>query len=467
MSTASTIQNPLGYERIVKLMLRFAIPSIVSLVFNSIYNIVDQVFIGQRIGYLGNGATNVIYPLTVLGIALAVMYGYGSAAFISLNLGRGNKEEASKGAGNAIMMASILGIVLCVTLSVFLEPICYFLGATELVMPYALEYGRIIVFGFPFFMFAGCGNSVIRADGRPRLSMLSMLVGAITNIILDPIFIFVFGWGMAGVAWATIIGQFLSAVITFSNLRTTENITLSKVNLRLRLRTIRKVAVLGISSTITQAAAVIIITMFNVLLTKYGELSVYGAEIPLAAHGITMKVNQIVTNVCIGLASGCQPIIGFNYAAKQYNRVRMTTLYCFAATTIVLAIATVVYQIFPMSIVRIFGSESELYNQYAVMSFRIFLMTAILHGFHTCTSVYLQAVGKPGLATINALTRQIIFMVPAALLLGRLLGVEGILWSGPASDTMAFVIAFILMIRELRHLKIRIAESKKEVMANE
>lgn len=460
-------QNPLGYERIGKLMLKFAIPSIVSLVFNSIYNMVDQIFIGQKIGYLGNAATNVIFPLTVLGIALSIMFGDGGAAFVSLNLGKDEKEEASKGAANSIMMSSILGVALCVFVLLFLEPLCRILGATDRVISYALEYGGIIAWGLPFTMFAGCGNSLIRADGRPKLSMLSMIVGTVTNIILDPIFIFIFEWGMAGAAWATIIGQILSAVITFVCLLKMKNIHIGKSNLRLNFKVIRRVSGLGISSFITQVAIVIIVTMYNILLTKYGSVSVYGAEIPLAAHGITMKVNQVVMGICMGLASGCQPIMGFNYGAGQFERVKKTILRCIVISMSVMAVATVIYQVFPMSIIRIFGSESKLYNQFAMLSFRIFLLASILDGFHICTGIYFQATGKPVLATITSITRQVIFIIPISITFAALFGVVGVLWAGPVSDTLAFIIAFILMFREMKLLKNKAESSGKEAAQNE
>lgn len=457
----SEIKNPLGYERIGKLVRRFAIPSIVSLVFNSIYNIVDQIFIGQKLGYLGNAATNIIFPLTVLGIAFSLMFGEGGSAYISLQLGRNEKEKASRGAGNAIMMSVCLGILLGLVVFVFLEPICRLLGGTELVMPYAVEYGRIIALGLPFTVFAGCGNALIRADSRPKLSMLSMVVGAVTNIILDPIFIFVFDWDMAGAAWATVIGQILSAIITFVCLLKTKNVEINRTSLILKWKTIKKVAGLGISSFITQAAVVVVVSLSNILLTNYGAASVYGAEIPLAAHGITMKVNQIVMSICVGLAVGCQPIMGFNYGAKQYDRVRKTVRICVALSMICMAIATIIYQVTPMSIIRLFGSESALYNEFAVKSFRIFLLGSILNGLQICTGIFFQAIGKPLIATINSLCRQVVFIIPATIILCRLIGVEGVLWAGPLADGLAFIVALICLIRGLKELKTKELDARK------
>lgn len=433
----------------------FAVPSVISLVLNSVYNLVDQLFIGQKIGYLGNAATNIIFPLTVLGIALSIMFGDGAAAYVSLQLGEGDKAKASKGAGNAIIMVSGLGIVLGIVVSIFLVPICNFMGASQAIMPYAVEYGRIIALGLPFTMFAGAGNALIRADGRPGLSMLSMAVGALTNIVLDPIFIFGLDWGMAGAAWATIIGQVLSAAITLGCLSHTKNLVLGRPAFKLSTKTLSRVASLGISSFITQAALVIVISLHNKLLSGYGAASVYGAEIPLAAHGITMKVNQIVISVILGLATGCQPIMGYNYGAKQYARVRRTILTCIGLSLVVTTAATLVYQFSPMTIIRLFGAESDLYNQFAMKSMRIYLLCTVLNGVTISSSVFFQAIGKPLLATISSLSRQMIFIIPAALILCRIIGVEGVLWSGPVADSLAFVITFIMLARELKKLQIQ------------
>lgn len=452
-SNTSTAANPLGSERIGRLIAKFAIPSIISLIFNSIYNIVDQIFIGQKVGYLGNAATNVIFPLTVIGIALAITFGDGGAAYVSLKLGMNERDEASKGAGNSVVMTAVLGILLAIAVSIFLEPICRIIGATELVMPHALEYGRIIAIGLPLSMFAGCTNSIIRADGRPKLSMLSVSVGAAANIILDPIFIFVFEWDMAGAAWATVIGQLLSAIISLICVCKTRNVDINRETLRPRWRTVSKVTSLGTASFINQVAMVVIITLSNILLTHYGAESIYGAEIPLAAHGITMKVNQIVNSVCIGLAAGCQPIIGYNYGAAQFGRVRKTMASCMLITFIVMAAATVVYQLFPMAIIKIFGSESDLYNQFAVKSFRIFLSGTVFAGLHTCCGIFFQSIGKPFLAAVNSLSRQLVFMIPVTIVFARLIGVEGILWSGPVCDTGGIIIAFIFLAREFKLLK--------------
>lgn len=447
------VKNPLGYEKIGKLMLIYSIPSIISLLVNSLYNIVDQIFIGQSMGYLGNAATIVIMPLTMISMALFVMLGNGGAAFMSLNLGRGNKEEASKGTGNAIIASLLFGILLCAIFLLFMEPICRLFGATDTVLPYAIEYGRIIAIGIPFTSFSGSINSLIRADGSPKFSMASMLVGAIINVILDPIFIFVFDWGIAGAAWATIIGQIIGAIVSFLYLWKFKSVDFNISYLKIEGRILSKVSGLGVSSFVTQASTVVVAIVANQLLTKYGVQSAYGAEIPLAAHGITMKADQIVLSICLGLATGCQPIIGFNYGAKQYDRVKKTILNCIAISSIVMIIATIVFQLFPMSIVRIFGSETALYNEFAVKSFRIYLMLVILTGFHICTGIYFQAIGKPIQATIISLSRQLLIRVPALIICAVMIGVEGVLWSGPISDALAFLIAVIFIIRDLRILK--------------
>ena len=453
MKTIKEKQNPLGYEPIGKLMLKFGLPSIVTMLVNSLYNIVDQVFIGQGVGYLGNAATNIIFPLTVMSIALGIMFGDGGSAFISLNLGCGNRKEASKGPGNVIILVLSLGIILCTAFLLFTEPLCRLFGATTPVMPYAKEYGRIIALGLPLMMFSGSVSALIRADGSPRYSMINMLVGCIVNVILDPIFIFVFHWGVAGAAWATVIGQLMSAIMAFCYLSKFKTIDFNKSCLKLQRDIVKKIASLGVSSFITHAAIVIVIVMFNKVLTKYGALSIYGAEIPLAAHGITMKVNQIVTGICTGLTSGCQPIMGFNYGARQYARVRKTILRCIAFAITVMAVATFVYQVFPQYIVKIFGSESDLYNQFAVMSFRIFLLTAVLNGFSNCSGAFFQAIGKPIHAAVISFLRLIVLLVPSVIITSAIMGLDGVLWGAPIADAMSFLVAFVFISKELRLLK--------------
>ena len=445
MTQETATVNPLGTERIGKLILRFSIPSIISMVVNALYNIIDQIFIGQGVGYLGNGATNVIMPLTIIVIALALLIGDGASAYLSLKLGQGDSSSAAKGVGNAVSMTFVVGIILCALFQIFLKPLCLLFGATEDILPYALDYGRIIAWGVLFAAIDSSLAGIIRADGSPKYSMAGLLIGCITNIILDPIFIFVFQWGVKGAALATILGQILNAIFYLAYLRRFKSIRLKKECLVISGKITAKVCSLGLSSFITQIAMVLVIAVTNNVLVTYGAKSVYGSDIPLTTIGITMKVNQILTAIILGMATGAQPIFGYNYGCKQIDRVKQTYKIVLTVSTVVLIFAFLIFQFAPMRIVSLFGSESELYNEFAVKSFRIFLLACPINGCQMVSGVFFQAIGKPTQATALSLTRQIIFLLPATLLLPLALGVEGVLWAGPFADVLVFIVAVILL----------------------
>lgn len=438
-------ENPLGTEKIGKLIVSFAVPSIISLVVNALYNIVDQIFIGQGVGYLGNGATNVIMPLTVIVIALSLLVGDGAAAYLSLKLGQGDPKSAAAGVGNAITSSFIVGIVLCALFNIFLEPLCVLFGATKDNLPYAMDYGRIITFGILFSAIDSTMSGIIRADGSPKYSMAGLLVGCITNVILDPIFIFVFDWGVKGAALATIFGQIFNAVIYLAYIRKFKSINLDKECFVPKLKLLMRVGSLGISSFITQIAIVLVMAVTNNVLVSYGANSVYGADIPLTTIGITMKVNQIITAVIIGLATGAQPIFGYNYGSGQKDRVKQTYRIILASSTVILVIAFLIFQLMPMSIVRLFGSESELYNEFAVKCFKIFLLACPINGLQMVTGIFFQAIGKPTQATVLSLSRQILFLIPLTLLFPVFLGIEGALWAAPAADLLSFITALVML----------------------
>ncbi|MCC8045529.1 MAG: MATE family efflux transporter [Clostridiales bacterium] len=437
--------NPLGTERVGKLILKFSIPSVISMVVNALYNIIDQIFIGQGVGYLGNAATNVIVPFTIICSAFGLLIGDGAASYMSLRLGQKDPDGAAKGVGNAISMTVVIGLALCVLLQIFLKPLCGLFGATEAVLPYAMDYGRIICLGLFFAMIDSAMSGVIRADGSPRYSMAGLLAGCITNIILDPIFIFVCGWGVKGAAWATIIGQILNAVIYIAYIWKFRTIHLDKNCFVISGKTASRVCSLGTSSFITQISMVLVVAVSNNLLVSYGAKSIYGSDIPLAAFGITMKVNQILIAIVIGMSTGSQPIWGYNYGSGQKDRVKQTYKTILLVSTVILTVAFAVFQLAPMSIVKIFGSESELYNEFAVKCFKIFLLACPLNGVQLVTSIFFQSIGKPTLATIISLTRQILYLLPAMLILPLALGVEGVLWAGALADILAFITALILL----------------------
>lgn len=446
-------QSPFATEPIGRLIVKFAVPSVIALLVNSLYNIVDQIFIGWGVGYLGNGATNIVFPITIIALALSMMIGNGGAAYLSLKMGEGEVETAKKGVGNAVTLVTIVSILLAVIFLIWIDPILTLFGATDVLRPFALEYGFIIGAGLPFMMISAAINSMIRADGSPKYAMLSMVIGAIINVILDPVFIFVFQMGVKGAAIATIIGQVASFVVSVLYMPHFKSVQLNKSSFAPCAKVSVNIVIFGLSSFITQFAITIVMALTNNLLAKYGAQSVYGAEIPLTATGIVMKVNQIMIAILLGIATGTQPIIGYNYGAKSYHRVKKALEISLIASEIVSVAAFLTFQFAPMSVVSLFGSEEGLYNEFAVKAFRIFLMLCPLTGFQTIAAVYLQAVGKPVKSAILSLARQIIFFVPTALILPVFLGVEGILWTGPVADGLAFLLSLAFLLYERNHLK--------------
>lgn len=446
-------QSPFATEPIGRLIVKFAVPSVIALLVNSLYNIVDQIFIGWGVGYLGNGATNIVFPITIIALALSMMIGNGGAAYLSLKMGEGEVETAKKGVGNAVTLVTIVSILLAVIFLIWIDPILTLFGATDVLRPFALEYGFIIGTGLPFMMISAAINSMIRADGSPKYAMLSMVIGAIINVILDPVFIFVFQMGVKGAAIATIIGQVASFVVSVLYMPHFKSVQLNKSSFAPCAKVSVNIVIFGLSSFITQFAITIVMALTNNLLAKYGAQSVYGAEIPLTATGIVMKVNQIMIAILLGIATGTQPIIGYNYGAKSYHRVKKALEISLIASEIVSVAAFLIFQFAPMSVVSLFGSEEGLYNEFAVKAFRIFLMLCPLTGFQTIAAVYLQAVGKPVKSAILSLARQIIFFVPTALILPIFLGVEGVLWTGPVADGLAFLLSLAFLLYERNHLK--------------
>lgn len=446
-------QSPFATEPIGRLIVKFAVPSVIALLVNSLYNIVDQIFIGWGVGYLGNGATNIVFPITIIALALSMMIGNGGAAYLSLKMGEGEVETAKKGVGNAVTLVTIVSILLAVIFLVWIDPILTLFGATDVLRPFALEYGFIIGAGLPFMMISSAINSMIRADGSPKYAILSMVIGAIINVILDPVFIFVFQMGVKGAAIATIIGQVASFVVSVLYMPHFKSVQLNKSSFAPCAKVSVNIVIFGLSSFITQFAITIVMALTNNLLAKYGAQSVYGAEIPLTATGIVMKVNQIMIAILLGIATGTQPIIGYNYGAKSYHRVKKALEISLIASEIVSVAAFLIFQFAPMSVVSLFGSEEGLYNEFAVKAFRIFLMLCPLTGFQTIAAVKMQVMGKPVKSAILSLARQIIFFVPTALILPIFLGVEGVLWTGPVADGLAFLLSLAFLLYERNHLK--------------
>ena len=453
-------ENILGYEKIGKLIKKFSLPCIISLLVNSLYNIVDQIFIGWGVDYLGNGATNIVFPLTVIALSFALMFGDGSSAFLSLKLGEKKKEEASKGVCNGIFLSIIVSIILCTISLVFLPQILNLFGCTDILRDYALKYGYIIVMGFPFMMIGTTLNSIIRADGSPKYSMASMIVGAILNTILDPIFIFVFNKGVEGAAIATVISQIVTAVLNVLYIKKFKSIKIDKEAFKLKSEFCKKVSLLGISSFITQISIVLVIAVENNVLGKYGAESKYGSEIAITVLGIVMKISQILNSIIIGLAAGAQPIIGYNYGAQKYDRVKKALGIVLKIGVAVSTIAFILFQTIPDKLISIFGNENDLYIEFACLSFRTYLLLCIFNGIQIPAGIFFQAIGKSSKSAILSLSRQIVFLIPAMIILSKIFGIKGALYAGPVADGLAFIISAILLIIEIKNLK------KNEIKSN-
>lgn len=444
----------LGKEKVSKLLLKFSIPCILSLLISSLYNIVDQIFIGNsELGYLGNAATSIVFPITIISVAFAWAIGDGSAAFLSLCQGRKDTKNAHIAIGNGILINFIISIVFVVLGFIFMNNLLFLFGASDVTLPIAQDYFRIILIFIPVYMLANGMNAIIRADGSPGFSMLSTLVGAITNIILDPIFIFVFKWGIKGAAWATVIGQCLSLIISIVYFTKTKTFKLSSGSFKINFGIFSNVVKLGISTFITQMSIVVISLVCNIMLAKYGAKSKYGIDIPIAVIGICMKVFTIVINIVVGIVLGAQPILGYNYGAKQYDRVKKTFKLVMISTVIVGLISMIIFELCPNVIIKMFGTESDLYMEFAVKTFRIFLFFIVFTCVIKVSSIFFQAVGNPIKASIVSLTRDIVFFVPLVIILPIYMGVEGTLYAAPVADILGIIITVTLLIIFFKKLK--------------
>lgn len=444
-------ENILGTEKIGKLIRKFSIPCIISLLVNSLYNIVDQIFIGWGVGYLGNGATNVVFPITMIALSFALMFGDGASAYLSLKLGEKKKEEAAKGVVNGTILSISISVILCIITLIFLPNILLIFGCTDALKEYALKYGYIIVLGLPFMMIGTTLNSIIRADGTPKYAMTSMVLGAILNIILDPVFIFIFKMGVEGAAIATVISQILTFVLNILYLKKFKSINISKENFKFQVNTAKRVSALGISSFITQMSFVFVVAAENNLLAKYGAETKFGAEIPITVLGIVMKINQILNSIIVGIAVGAQPIIGYNYGAEKYDRVKSALKRVLGISVIISTIAFILFQTIPDKLISIFGSGDANYMEFACMSFKIYLMLCICNGIQIPSGIFFQAIGKSLKSAILSLSRQILFLIPAMFFLSSIFGLVGVLYGGPFADGLAFIISSTLLILEIKH----------------
>lgn len=440
-------ENILGTEKIGKLLVKFAIPGIISMVVNSLYNIIDQIFIGQGVGYLGNGATSVTFPMVTFAMAFSLLFGDGAAAYLSLKLGEKKEDDAAKGCLAGITGFIGIGIIITIIYLIFMEPLCRMFGASDAILPYAKDYGYIITLGLPFCAICAGGSSIIRADGNPRFNMIGLFLGTFINLVCDPLFIFVFHWGVKGAAFATILGQFANAFLNmYYFARKMRSVELNRFMWKRCSKYLSKVTKLGISSFITQMSMVVAMAIRNNILLTYGAKSKYGPDIPLTTLGITMKTFSIIISVVIGLSAGAQPIFGYNYGSGKYDRVKKTYKLVAILSTIICTCAFLLAQLKPMAIISIFGSESDLYNEFAIKCMRIFLMLIPTAGIQIMTGIFFQALGYPLQASIMSLSKQIIFQIPVTIILPVFMGIEGVLWAGPVSDLMAFALTMILLL---------------------
>lgn len=443
MSTA-----PIG-----KLLLKFALPCVLAMLVSALYNIVDQIFIGQSIGYVGNAATTVVYPFTVIALAFALLIGDGCAAMTSLSLGRKDTKTGKKCVANALMLVSAIGIILALAGFVGMEGVLKLFGVTPDSYPYAKSYLSIILIGIPMYMFTAAMNAFVRADGSPAYAMVSTLTGAVLNIILDPIAIFVLDWSIAGAAIATVAGQAVSFVMTALYFFRIKSFRFEKDSFKPRFAICARICKLGISSFITQISIVVISCVANNICNVFGAQSVYGADITLSALGIVFKVFGIVIAFSVGIAVGGQPIIGYNYGAGNYARVRKTYLLVLLANVVVGAIAMLMFELFPQSIVSLFGSESALYNEYANMCFRIYLGGILLCCTQKCSAIFLQSIGKPVHSMLLSISRDIVFLLPALTALAFAGGVTLMLWAGPIADGLTVVLTVCIVLPQLKALR--------------
>ena len=450
MEHTSERKNPLGVLPVRTLLRRFAIPSIVAMLVNSLYNIVDQFFIGHGVGALGNAATSISFPLTICCLSIALLLGIGGASAFNLEMGAGNDKTAGYYIGNAASVMLIGGACVMAAALLFSRRLLLLFGSPADVLDYALVYMRTCAFGYPAAVLAAGGAHLVRADGSPNMTMLINLAGAVTNTILDAVFVFVFHWGMFGAAFATVIGQVLSAVLVLVYLSHYKTVPLTIRHFAPRKEYALRAASLGTASFITQLSLMVFQIVMNNSLKYYGQFTVYGSSIPIACVGIITKVSQVAFAFIIGISQGMQPIASFNYGAKQYDRVHAVYRMAITAGAVVSVIAGTLFMVFPRQIISIFGNGSEEYFRFGVLYFRVYLMLFFICFMVPLTSNFFTAIGKPKKGMFLSLTRQIIFLVPLILILPLFFGFNGILCAGPIADGMAFLAAVIMIRGEFR-----------------
>ena len=444
--------NPLGYAPIPGLITSFAVPAIISMLVSAVYNITDQIFIGNIIGMYGNAATNVAFPVVMLTIAFSQLSGVGTATNFNICMGAKRVEEARHYVGTGLTLMSLFGLFIMVLVLVLETPILWLCGATETVFPLAKTYLSITVFGLPFLLVGNAMSNLIRADGSPRFAMFSSIVGAILNVGMDALFMLVWNWGISGAALATIVGQIISFFVSAAYFTRFRAFPVARSTLKLQGRYVKNILRLGVPSTINHIIMTTVNILLNNVLKTYGALSIYGSDIPLAVSGIAAKVNSILVSFGVGISHGCQPIFGFNYGAKNYDRVKKTFKTALGAALVIGLLAFLAFQLFPRQITSIFGSGDVLYYDFAEKYLRIYMMMALVFGVHPLTMSFFTSIGNVRLGILISLSRQGFFLIPLLVVLPMVFGLSGILWAGAIADGLAFLLAVLLVRKDFRRL---------------
>lgn len=446
-------ENPLGYKPIGQLLMQFALPAIISMLVNSVYNIVDQIFIGQGIGYLGNAATTIAFPIVTIILALSTLLGAGGSAYAAIKLGEKREEEAEKTLGTVFVLTLIASAAVMLLGFVFLDPMLKVFGATANTLEYARQYTSIILIGTPFSMLSVVLSNMARTDGNPSLSMYAILVGAVLNTILDPIYIFILHWGVRGAAVATITSQIISTVVLVLYFaKKGKNMRLHKGSIRLSAEICEKALPLGISSGITQVASTILQVVMNNSLVYYGNQTAAGGDVALSAMGIVNKISMILVSICIGIGIGSQPILGFNKGAGQLKRVRKTYLWAVSVATVVSVIGWLSCQIFPGPILSMFGTQDVEFTKFAIRCLEVYMLGIFTAGFQVVSTSYFQSTGQPFKASVLSMLRQLLLLIPLILILPLSMGLEGILYAGPLADIGSALIVSLFVIYEMKKL---------------
>ncbi len=447
----------LGEEKVSKLLLKFSIPAIVGMLVNALYNVVDRIFIGNGVGSLGIAGITIGFPIMLVIMAFAMLIGIGANSLISIRLGEKKKEEAELILGNSMVLLIGVAVVISAIGLIFLEPLLRSFGASEAVMPYAKDYLGIILWGTVAQTIGFGMNNFIRAEGNPGIAMFTMLIGAVLNTILDPIFIFVFGWGIKGAAIATVLSQVVSAVwVLYHFLGGKSTLKVRRKNLKLHLPLVVKIITLGAAPFLMQMAA----SLLNAIMNK--SLTLYGGDIAVSGMGIVMSVTMLILMPIFGINQGAQPIIGYNYGALKFDRVKKTLKLAVIAATSIAFIGFVATRVFPVQLIAMFNREDAELLKFGERALKIFLIFLPIIGFQIVSANYFQAVGKPKHASFLSLSRQVLILIPAMLILPRIYGLDGVLMAGPLSDLVSSIITGIFLFIEMRHLDARHLKSQTQ-----